>query len=94
MAFVLIPHLDPTHDSIMPEILSRRTQMPVREVSQDETPIQKDHVYVIKPNTILTVSDGTLRVGPRVELQARRKELSPALAERNREARSGLLFVS
>src|SRR5580700_4070534 len=32
MAYVLIQHLDPTHASQLPEILSRKTKMPVREV--------------------------------------------------------------
>src|SRR5690242_502186 len=32
MAFVLVPHLDPTHESAMTELLARQTKMPVLTV--------------------------------------------------------------
>src|SRR5580765_3622318 len=46
MAYVLIQHLDPTHASQLPEILARKSTMPVREI-RGETPVQANHVYVI-----------------------------------------------
>src|SRR6266404_1235829 len=49
MAFVLIPHLNPEHRSLMAEILTRVTSMPVMEV-HDEPLIERNHVYVIPPN--------------------------------------------
>jgi two-component system CheB/CheR fusion protein len=61
MAFVLIQHLDPRHETLMPELLARHTAMPVRLVS-DETRVETDHVYVIPPNATLTIDDCTLRV--------------------------------
>ncbi len=45
MAFVLIQHLDPTHASQLPEILARKSPMPVREV-QGDTAVEPDHVYI------------------------------------------------
>src|SRR6516162_695525 len=48
MAFVLVPHLDPTHESAMTELLSRASQMPVREVS-DAMQTAPNTVYVIPP---------------------------------------------
>jgi two-component system CheB/CheR fusion protein len=61
MAFVLVQHFDPRHETLMPEILARHTSMPVSLVS-DETRVQTDHVYVIPPNATLTIDDCTLRV--------------------------------
>src|ERR1700690_2595058 len=45
MAFVLIQHLDPTHASQLPDILSRKSTMPVREV-QGHMVAEPDHIYV------------------------------------------------
>ena len=61
MAFVIILHLSPTHESSVPEILQRVTKMPVSQV-EDNTAIQPDHVYVIPPNHDLAMQDGELRL--------------------------------
>lgn len=66
MAFVLVQHLAPTKDSILAELLSKATTMPVREV-QDGMAAEPDHVYVIPPNTALAVFHGALRLLPRAE---------------------------
>jgi two-component system CheB/CheR fusion protein len=67
MAFVLVQHLDPRHDSKLTELLSRATRMPVLEAAQG-MPVQPDHVYVIAPDTTLTLSeDGKLHTEPRGE---------------------------
>ena len=63
MAFVLVQHLDPHHRSLLPELLSKATRMSVAQAN-DETPVQPDHVYVIPPNTSLTIEGGVLRVRP------------------------------
>ena len=55
MAFVLIPHLDPSHKSLMVELLARETAMRVREATQN-TLIRPNHVYVIPPNRYLAFS--------------------------------------
>jgi two-component system CheB/CheR fusion protein len=64
MAFVLIQHLDPTHTSQLPEILSRKSTMPIREV-QGDTPVKSDHVYVIPASENLRIEKGILRTMPR-----------------------------
>ncbi|MDF2387962.1 PAS domain-containing protein [Nostoc ellipsosporum NOK] len=64
MAFVLIQHLSPNHKSLLSEILSRTTQMPVIEV-QDGMILEPNHVYVIPPNAKMTISQGTLKLSPR-----------------------------
>ncbi len=66
MAFVLVQHLAPAKDSILAELLSKATSMPVHEV-QDGMTVEPDHVYVIPPNTVLAIFHSKLRVLPRVE---------------------------
>ena len=61
MAFILIQHLDPTHESMMVDLLAAHTSMTVRQAT-DGMPIERDHLYVIPPGTYLSVSDGALRL--------------------------------
>ena len=64
MAFVLIQHLDPSHESHLPELLSKASRMPVSEV-KGEIRAEANHVYVISPRCNLGISDGILRTPPR-----------------------------
>lgn len=66
IAFVLIPHLDPAHKSLMVELLARHTTMPVVEVEND-MPTEANHVYIIPPNKYMTIRDGVLRLTGPVE---------------------------
>src|SRR5215467_16141041 len=66
MAFVLIQHLDPTHHSILTELLAKETTMRVREVS-DGMPLQPNNVFVIPPNATMSISGHVLRIAPREE---------------------------
>ncbi len=59
LAFVIAAHLDPTHTSHLPELLSRCTAMPVAQV-EDGTSVEAGHVYVIGPNQELTIENGVL----------------------------------
>ncbi len=63
MAFVLVQHLDPTHASMLAEILSRATVMPVAEVA-DQMAVQPNRVYVIPPGVTMSLSEGTLQLTP------------------------------
>jgi two-component system CheB/CheR fusion protein len=60
-AYVIVQHLDPVHKGMLPELLQRVTQMPVKEARQ-RMPLKANHVYVIPPNTELTVVDKTLHL--------------------------------
>ncbi len=64
MAFVLVQHLDPLHESLLPELLAPHTSMPVVSV-HDELAIEPDHVYVIPPNTSMELEDRVLRLAAR-----------------------------
>ncbi len=72
MAFVLVQHLAPDHTSLLPELLAKYSRMPVRQVKA-ETPVTPDHLYVIPPNTTLTIKGGILHVeSPPVEPRGHR----------------------
>ncbi len=64
MAFVLVQHLDPLHDSLLPELLAPHTAMPVASVV-DGLRIEPNHVYVIPPNSSVELEDGELKLGAR-----------------------------
>jgi two-component system CheB/CheR fusion protein len=61
MAFVLIQHLEPQHESALPKLLAKATDMPVVEVSNGLA-VEPNHVYVIPPNKNLTIQQETLRL--------------------------------
>ena len=61
MAFVIIQHLDPTHKGMMPELLQRATSMKVMQV-KDRTKVRPNCVYVIAPNSDMSVLHGTLHL--------------------------------
>ncbi|MDO9046123.1 MAG: chemotaxis protein CheB [Methylobacter sp.] len=61
MAFVLVSHLDPSHASILTEILQRVTTMPVAE-AQDQMQVMPNCVYVIPPNRDMTIFHGALQL--------------------------------
>ena len=64
MGFVLVQHLDPVHESALTQLLSRVTAMPVQEVT-NQMRVEPDHVYVIPPNTLMSIEAGVLRLQPR-----------------------------
>ena len=74
MAFILVPHLDPTHVSIMPDLMQKYTKMNVLQV-EDGVTVQPNSVYVVPPNKDLAILHGTLQLieptmshGPRMPI--------------------------
>jgi two-component system CheB/CheR fusion protein len=61
MAFVLVPHLDPSHASLLTEILQRATAMPVVEAS-NKAVVKANYVYVIPPNRDMKILNGKLQL--------------------------------
>ena len=61
MAFILVQHLDPTHESMMVDLLAGHTSMTVRQAT-DGMPIEREHLYVIPPGTYLSVGNGALHL--------------------------------
>ena len=64
MAFVLVQHLDPAHQSMLAEILAKKTAMKVAE-ARDGMALAPDRLYIIPPNATLAVAGDALRVTPR-----------------------------
>jgi two-component system CheB/CheR fusion protein len=63
MAFILVQHLDPTHPSMMVELLSSHTTMAVVQAT-DGMPVVAGHLYVIPPGSYLFVEGQVLRLTP------------------------------
>ena len=61
IGFILVAHLDPTHVSLLPELLQKHTKMEVRQI-QDGMKVLPDNVYVIPPNRDLTILNGSLQL--------------------------------
>ena len=61
LAFILVQHLDPTHESMMVELLAAHTSMTVQQAVQGIL-IEPDHLYIIPPGTYLSVEKGALHV--------------------------------
>jgi two-component system CheB/CheR fusion protein len=87
MAFVLIQHLPPERESMLVEILSKRTEMPVSQV-EEGLKVEVNHVYVIRPGRTMTIRDGALHLGDPVEQPGHRRPVDDffrSLAEEQRE---------
>lgn len=69
LAYVIVSHMDPRQESHLAEILAKHTTMPVQ--TADGQQIAPDHVYVIPPDTVLTISGNDLLLQPRTESGAR-----------------------
>lgn len=71
MAFVLVPHLDPTHVSLMPDLLKKYAKMEVVTI-EDGMKVQPNFVYVIPPNKDLAILHGTLQLIEPIKARGKR----------------------
>jgi two-component system CheB/CheR fusion protein len=71
MAYVVILHLSPDHESHLAEVLQVATEMPVMQV-QNAVRIEPNHVYVIPPNKSLAINDGHLALSEIKRIEERR----------------------
>jgi two-component system CheB/CheR fusion protein len=70
MAFIVVQHLDPTHESLLPEILAKKTPMAVSPATAGAA-VKPDHVYVIPPDALLTVHEGFIELKRRTSAPER-----------------------
>jgi two-component system CheB/CheR fusion protein len=61
MAFILVQHLDPTHESMMAELLAHRTSMTVVQATNNML-LERKHLYIIPPGSYLAVRNGALHL--------------------------------
>ncbi|HWW76563.1 MAG TPA: CheR family methyltransferase, partial [Pyrinomonadaceae bacterium] len=71
MAYVVILHLSPEHDSRLAEVLQQSTRMPVTQVNESVR-IAPDHVYVIPPNRSLSMHEDSLVLSDVAGVEERR----------------------
>ena len=64
MVFVFVQHLAPAHASVLSELLSKKTKMRVHEAKNDMR-VMPNNIYVIPPNTCMTMRVGSLKLTPR-----------------------------
>src|SRR4051812_10200279 len=64
MAFVIVQHLDPSHESQLTELLRRGAHLSVQEI-RNNTDVESNRIYVMPPNTSLKISGGKLRLSKR-----------------------------
>ena len=74
MAYILIQHLDPTHESMMVGLLAGHAPMAVRQAA-DGMPVEPNQVYVIPPGTYLAIEAGALRLSEPLERHGARLPL-------------------
>jgi len=94
MAFVLVQHLDPSHASLLTEILQRTTSMPVIE-ALDQIPVEPNCVYVIPPNREMTIFHGTLQLSVPNEPHGKRMPIDAfmgSLAEDRQDKAIGIIL--
>jgi two-component system, chemotaxis family, CheB/CheR fusion protein len=88
MAFVVITHLHPSHESHMAELLQKHTQMPTLQVTR-KIKVEPNHVYVIPPNRSILMTDTHLETAEFTEPRGKRSPIDyffRSLASEHREA--------
>src|SRR5215813_8849718 len=94
MAFVLVQHLDPAHESILTELLSKATPMSVSEVVEGLA-VEPNHIYVIPRNTNMAIEEGILRLLPREDTRGQHRPIDyflRSLAEEQRNRAIGVIL--
>jgi two-component system, chemotaxis family, CheB/CheR fusion protein len=71
MAYVVILHLSPDHDSRLAQVLQQTAAIPVTQV-KGEVAVVPDHVYVVPPNNHLTITKGIIAVNTNIKTEERR----------------------
>lgn len=94
MAFVIVQHLDPTHKSLMVQLLKSHTDMEVKEV-KDKTKVLPNNVYVIPPNKDMAIFNGVLHLMEPSAARGFRKPIDfffRSLAEDQQEKAIGIVL--
>ena len=61
LAYVIVSHLDPTHKSLMADLINNYTAMAVYQI-EDQTAVEPNCVYIIPPNKDLSIFHGVLQL--------------------------------
>lgn len=94
LAYVLVQHLDPDHESALTALLARAAKIPVVEI-KDQAIIQPDHVYVIPRNASLTIAGDSLQLKAPLEQRGHRTPIDGffiSLAAAKGESAAGVIL--
>jgi two-component system CheB/CheR fusion protein len=94
MAFVLIQHLDPDHETLMPELLQGATDMPIEQVN-NKVQVKENHIYFIAPNSTLTIKGNFLITEKPKEAHGHRSPIDiffKSLAEQEKGESIGIIL--
>ena len=94
MAYILVQHLEPNHESVLMDILQKVTRIPVQEITNNVR-VEPDHVYVIPSNKMLTANDGRLELSPRPAKKEKNMSIDvffTSLSEVHREHAIGVVL--
>ncbi len=94
LAYVIVQHLDPDHESSLAALLRRLAPIPVSLI-HDETPVEPNNLYVIPPNASLTLVDDRLHLAPPLEHRGQRTPIDGffiSLAEARGEKAAGIIL--
>jgi two-component system CheB/CheR fusion protein len=78
MAFVVVQHLDPTHESMIVDIIGRTTALKTVMV-EDNIPVEPDHIYVIPPGKGMVFGAGKLQLSVRTEVRGQHRPIDQFL---------------
>jgi two-component system CheB/CheR fusion protein len=92
MAFVLIQHLDPNHESMLTEIIAKATKMPVEEVKSGVA-IRPDRVYVIPPNAQMALAGDAFQLSPRSKTPGQHLAVNFFMHSLAQERKSGAIGI-
>ncbi len=71
LAYILVQHLDPNYDSLLPELLGRQGEIDVLTI-EDGVAVEPNKVYVLPPNKEVRILDGVLHLEEFEEQRGRR----------------------
>ena len=94
MAFIVVQHLDPTHVSMLAEILGHKTRIPVSTV-ENKMAVTPNHIYVIPPGKDVVIGDGLLQLSPRTQARGVHRPIDHflrSLAEEHGEKAIGVIL--
>lgn len=94
MAYIIVQHLDPTHDSLLRELLSKKTSITVEE-ARHNSEISTNTIYVIPPDAFLEVEDNQLKLTEAKQEHGMRKaidHLFRSIAERSKPNCAGIIL--
>lgn len=94
LAYVVVQHLAPDHESLLTEILQRSTSMKVMEAQQNLR-LEPDCVYVMPPNREMSVSLGTLQLSPPAQPRGHNMPINTffsSMAREYDEAATGIIL--